>query len=123
MTKSQETNPQKTAPEKIKPQENYPGPRPEQEEPDYVKDWEAEPTKVQPETKLPKDGADQQLYDQVRHILRTQPMSIDQCQLQVDQGRVHLSGVGSDMGLIKQIDYAVRALPGVLEFQCAVRVG
>lgn len=106
-----------------KPQENYPGPRPDQKEPDYVQDWGSEPTQVQPEAQLPRDGADQQLYDQVRHILRNQSMSIERCQLQVNQGRVHLSGVGSDMGMIKQIDYAVRSLPGVLEFQCALRVG
>ncbi len=34
-----------------KPQENYPGPRPKKEKPDYVKEWEAEPTEVQDEVK------------------------------------------------------------------------
>lgn len=105
-----------------KPQENYPGPRLTTEEPDYIQEWEAEPTRIQPEAQLEQGTSDQALHERVEQILKGQPMLIESCQLKVEGGRIFLSGVGSDLNLINQIKYAIRALPGVLEFQCDLRV-
>lgn len=105
-----------------KPQENYPGPRNIAEEPSFISEWEQEPTRVQPEAIQVDIGADRELYRQVQSVLERQPMPITNCQIEVKNGRVKLSGVGTDLESIKQIEYAIRALPDVLQFQCDLRI-
>lgn len=106
-----------------KPQENYPGPRNTAEEPSFISEWEEEPTQVQPEALQMDAEADHELYGQVQSVLERQPMPISNCQIEVENGRVRLSGVGTDLESIKQIEYAIRALPDVLQFQCDLRIG
>ncbi|AQS52097.1 MAG TPA: hypothetical protein K8U84_03005 [Paenalcaligenes hominis] len=105
-----------------KPQENYPGPRNTNEEPSFISEWEQEPTRVQPEALQIDAQADRELYHQVQAILERQAMTINHCQIEVNNGRVKLSGTGTDLESIKQIEYAIRALPDVIEFQCALRI-